>query len=304
MARSTLFCLRNSPAQIVELSVEGEVLQIIRVSGAQDTEGIARIGQALHALGGATTLYAVDIRAGRPRESRPAVGYGCRLNTLLQQPGGGDRVVGQIRAAPAVGQERWPLRTEPAGQPRWSQPAPAGLGALLFINDLASVTTHAPTGNLLLGRESAMVVEYDLGRTGEPAAAVARPARAGTQDPQPRGLALAPDGVFIVSSPTCSTASRSPRSRDGTLAGGVENDPCFPRALQRAGPPPVRLGASCPAATLALLLSQGTDCTGGVPGGRRNPAPARLSAWSRFYIVKAACSSASAGTCHQRRGPG
>lgn len=101
--------------------------------------------------------------------------------------------------------------------------APAGLGAL-FINDLASVTTHAPTGNLLLlSEESAMVVEYDP--RGMPVSLL--PLWRGLHGlarkiPQPEGLALAPDGsLFIVSEPNLFYRFEKPRAaaRPGTLAG-------------------------------------------------------------------------------------
>ncbi|QKD42322.1 hypothetical protein HF896_01260 [Alicycliphilus denitrificans] len=127
----TLFASTNSPAQIVELSVEGEVLRIIRVSGAQDTEGIAHVEGGRFMLSGGAPQRAVcrGHRAGQPRSPGPRVGAAA-AGHAAQQPGGGDRVVGRIRAAPAGGPGKVAAAAaEPAGQPPGgAHMAPAGLG--------------------------------------------------------------------------------------------------------------------------------------------------------------------------------
>ncbi|AEB82630.1 SdiA-regulated domain protein [Alicycliphilus denitrificans K601] len=222
----TLFASTNSPAQIVELSVEGEVLRIIRVSGAQDTEGIAHVegGRFMLSGGRHNALYAVDIGPdSREVQARELVRL--PLDTLHSNLGVETVSWDESAQRLLVGQEKWPLRLlslrgNPRVEPIWLR---QDWGAL-FINDLASVTTHAPTGNLLLlSEESAMVVEYDP--RGMPVSLL--PLWRGLHGlarkiPQPEGLALAPDGsLFIVSEPNLFYRFEKPRAaaRPGTLAG-------------------------------------------------------------------------------------
>ncbi len=220
----TLFATTNNPAQIVELTAEGDVLRTIRVHGARDTEGITHIEGGRFMLSGErhNALYTVDIGPDS-REVQAREMVRLPLETLHHNLGvetvswdaGAQRLL--------VGQEKWPLRlwslhgVQPdmlpplphalLSSPSASQIAPAWPGqpwGALFINDLASVTAHAPTGNLLLlSEESALVVEYD--RQGAPVSLL--PLWRGLHGlarkiPQPEGLALAPDGrLFIVSEP-------------------------------------------------------------------------------------------------------
>jgi uncharacterized protein YjiK len=226
----TLFASTNSPAQIVELSVEGEVLRIIRVSGAQDTEGIAHVEGGRFLLSGErhNALYAVDIGPdSREVQARELVRL--PLDTLHSNLGVETVSWDESAQRLLVGQEKWPLRLlslrgvmegNPRVEPVWRR---QDWGAL-FINDLASVTTHVPTGNLLLlSEESAMVVEYDP--RGMPVSLL--PLWRGLHGlarkiPQPEGLALAPDGsLFIVSEPNLFYRFEKPRAaaRPGTPAG-------------------------------------------------------------------------------------
>lgn len=227
----TLFATTNRPAQIAELSTEGEVLRTIPIHGARDTEGITHIAGDRFLLSDerSNTLYAVNIgpdtQAVQAREPLPmpltslhrnlgveAVSWDARHQRLL------------------VGQEKWPLRllsvegspeiaasgavTRPAelAVKEWSA---RGLGAL-FINDLASVTTHEATGNLLLlSEESAMVVEYTP--QGDPVSLL--PLWSGLHGlehkiPQPEGITLAPDDrMFIVSEPNLFYRFEKPATR-------------------------------------------------------------------------------------------
>lgn len=219
----TLFATTNSPAQIVELTAEGHVLRTIRVHGARDTEGITHITGERFMLSGErhNALYTVDI-APDSREVQAREMARLPLETLHSNLGIETVSWDEGTQRLLVGQEKWPLRLwslhgvqdamghmppMPQTWPSASQIAPfwpSQPWGALFINDLASATTHAPTGNLLLlSEESALVVEYD--RQGAPVSLL--PLWRGLHGlarkiPQPEGLALAPDGrLFIVSEP-------------------------------------------------------------------------------------------------------
>lgn len=214
----TLFGTINRPPRVVELTSDGDLLRTITVHGAKDIEAITHIEGERFMLADErnSTIYTVDIPAGARtvQAQDPLV---LQLDTLHNNLGVEALSWDSERHLLLVGQEKWPLRllslqgTEgvaptgrtPASRIRVREWSSDGLGSL-FINDLASVTTHAGTGNLLLlSEESAMVVEYT--RQGNPVDMMLLwPGTHGLAKkiPQPEGITLAPDGrLFIVSEP-------------------------------------------------------------------------------------------------------
>lgn len=214
----TLFATTNSPAQVAELSTDGQVLRTMPIHGARDTEDITHIEGERFVLSDErnNTVYTVDI-GPETREVHAREPLALPLESLHENLGVEALFWDAGRQRLFVGQEKWPLRllgiggaegTAPSGLTPPSRLAvqewnSQGLGSL-FINDLAAVSSHGPSGNLLLlSEESAMVVEYTP--QGRPVSLL--PLWGGLHGlerkiPQPEGMALAPDGrLFIVSEP-------------------------------------------------------------------------------------------------------
>ena len=214
----TLFGTTNRPPRVVELSADGDLLRTITVHGAKDIEAITHIEGERFMLADErnSTIYTADIPADvvQVQAREPLV---LQLDALHNNLGVEALSWDDERHLLLVGQEKWPLRllslqgvdgaaptgNTPASRIRVREWVSHGLGSL-FINDLASVTTHASTGNLLLlSEESAMVVEYT--RQGNPVGMMLLwPGMHGLEKkiPQPEGITLAPDGrLFIVSEP-------------------------------------------------------------------------------------------------------
>ena len=214
----TLFATTNSPAQVAELTTDGEVLRTMPIHGARDTEDITHIDGEQFVLSDerSNTVYTVDIGPDT-REIHVRAPLAVPLESLHENLGIEALYWDAGRQRLLVGQEKWPLRlvgidgtegTAPSGLTPPSRMVvqdwnSQGLGAL-FINDLAAVSAHAASGNLLLlSEESAMVVEYTP--QGHPVSLL--PLWGGLHGlerkiPQPEGMALAPDGrLFIVSEP-------------------------------------------------------------------------------------------------------
>lgn len=209
----TLFATVNRPATVAELSPDGRLLRRLPLPAGWDAEGITHVegdlfiiadeaGNLLHwvtipAAGGVILGQTQRLRLGwraLPNLGFEGISWDEARAELLLVNEKWPRKVLQISGlgpgpavAPVTMREWWPV-----GWPS----LPAG--------DLASLTTHEASGNLLLlSEQSRLILEY--GRDGRLLGAL--PLQAGvaglTRDvPQPEGLAIGSDGsLFIVSEP-------------------------------------------------------------------------------------------------------
>jgi uncharacterized protein YjiK len=212
----TLFTAINRPAELAELTRDGQLLRRIPLTGASDVEGVTHVE--------GDRFIVVD--EGRHRLSWVTIGPDTTQINLDAAPFltldlGAFSNMGfegiswdQRRKELVLVQEMWPVRVLVIGgldQAVLGQ----GLGVTVrewqpdswaghFVTDLSSVTVHDPTGNMvLLSDMSSVLVEY---------AADGAPISLMTlwsgwhgltnSVPQAEGVAIGPDGaVYIVSEP-------------------------------------------------------------------------------------------------------
>ena len=213
----TLFTVINRPAQVAELTTDGQLLRLLPLAGVRDPEGITHVRDDLFIVADERTSRLHGVRIGtHTRTVHVEEGSGFDLPFKPLHNLGFEGVSWDGRDGTLyVAQEKWPLRVgtvrglhasrEPvaADPPEVSQWQPSGFAAL-FLSDLSSLTVHEPTGSvLLLSDESALVVEYAA--DGRPVGML--PLWRGFRGlartvPQPEGLAVGPGGaVYVVSEP-------------------------------------------------------------------------------------------------------
>ena len=215
-ATGTLFTAINRPAELAELSPEGQLLRRIPLTGANDVEGITHIEGDRFIL----------VDEGRHRLSWVTITPDTTTLDVATAPFltldlGAFRNMGfegiswdQRRKELVIVQEMWPVRVLVIGGldqavqgqglgltvSEWQPDSWAGH----FVTDLSSVTVHDATGNMLLLSDiSSVLVEY--APDGAPLSLLTLwSGWHGLQDgvPQAEGVAIGPNGaVFIVSEP-------------------------------------------------------------------------------------------------------
>ncbi len=214
-ATGTLFAAINRPSAIAELSTEGRLLRRIPLPELGDLEGITHVEDGLFVVSDESDNELHWLRI-RPGEQTAEVVGSVRLqsdfehrNNLGFEGVSWDETRGEL----LVVNEKWPRRVlmvhglQPGGTPSsaievmdWNPRSRLGV----LGRDLASLTTHGPTGNLLiLSEESAIMAEYSRG--GELLGVM--PLWCGLRGlkrtaPQAEGIAMGPDGaIYIVSEP-------------------------------------------------------------------------------------------------------
>jgi uncharacterized protein YjiK len=169
----TLFTTRNYPAQIVELSRDGEVLRRIPVTGVSDLEGISHMQGHLFVIidERLQQIYRVELEADTTHvdvTNTPRLGLGVLQNGNLGFEG---VTWNESRHRLFVAKEKTPRVFEIDGLPRLME----GQGANLqirewqpqqpfwrFLRDLSSLSRHDENGHMfLLSDESKMLAEYD-----------------------------------------------------------------------------------------------------------------------------------------------
>ena len=213
--RDSLFAVSNDPPQIIELSLEGNLLRRIAIKDIGDPEGLEYLGENWYAIGEERsrqvflTLLAED--AG-------ALDAATMQSTRLEMGGNGNKGLeglawdAEDRRLFAV-KEREPLRlmaingfgrqVAADGQPVTVEELHVPDGGL-FMRDLSSLTYIQETGHLLLlSDESHMLVEYD--RELRPVSLMGLwPGMSGLHRrvPQAEGVAIDSQGrIYIVSEP-------------------------------------------------------------------------------------------------------
>ncbi|WP_167368425.1 SdiA-regulated domain-containing protein [Delftia lacustris] len=209
----TLYATVNTPARVIELSTDGEVLRSMPIHGVSDVEGIAYISDNLYLISDERTgrLHYIEIPEGQ--KNGVDADNGLVLSARRIHPNLGVEALAWDREDRhvLVGFEKWPIRIQMIDQERFSS-SPTGEihewqasgWSGLFISDLASIEKDRVSGNyFLLSDESAILTEYSP--EGLPLGIL--PLWTGFNGlkrtiPQAEGLALAPGGeIFIVSEP-------------------------------------------------------------------------------------------------------
>lgn len=239
---NTLFAVINGPPAVVELSTDGELLRQMPLPMLRDSEGIAHVADDLFVVADEldNSLHWVRIpRTGTTIRHEHSTRLPLRF-THRKNLGFEGISWDQTRQQLLVSNEKRPRRVllvhglipfDARPLPSIEHWRPAHWFGFLG-NDIASLTTSPPSGNLLLlSEESAVVTEY----THDGRIVGVMPLWAGASGlshtlPQAEGIALGPDGsIYIVSEPNLfyrfsrSDAAEGLR-HDGTmeLARGIE----------------------------------------------------------------------------------
>lgn len=213
----TLFAAINRPPMIAELSTEGQLLRRIALPLMVDSEGITHVEGELFAVSDEShnQLHWLRIRPGA-QEAEVVGSTSLALDFSHRKNLGFEGVSwDEVRGELLVVNEKWPQRVLAVRglDPGSSLEAASGLEVSdwsarswlgLLGRDLASLTTHAPTGNLLtLSEESAIVTEYSRG--GEVLGVLPLWRGLGglrRTAPQAEGIAIGPDeAIYIISEP-------------------------------------------------------------------------------------------------------
>lgn len=215
-ATGTLFTAINRPAELAEISREGQLLRRIALAGAEDVEGITHVeGDRFIVVDeGRHRLSWVTITPETTRIDLDAAPFLTLDLGAFDNMGFEGISWDQRRKELVLAQEMWPVRVLVIGGLEQAL-AGRGLGVTVrewqpdkptghFLADLSSVTVHDATGNMvLLSDLSSMLAEYDA--DGAPISLLTLWGGwhgLSGRVPQAEGVAIGPDGaVYIVSEP-------------------------------------------------------------------------------------------------------
>lgn len=212
--RRTLFAITNSHPEIIELSLDGQVLRRIPVAGLEDPEAIEYLAPSLYVVADERkqALFAVRIDAQTSRldfsgipelaigigrngnKGFEGLAYDHRQGRLFVAKERDPRRIYEIEGFPALPGASTGLRV--ADDPMRDDALP--------LKDLSSLHFDAASGHLLaLSDESRQIVELD--RQGRPVSRLSlRGGRHGLQAtvPQAEGMAMDDQGrLYVVSEP-------------------------------------------------------------------------------------------------------
>lgn len=214
-ATGTLFAVINRPQQVAELSVDGELLRLMPIVGARDTEGIAHVRDEVFVISDEADnrLYRVRIAADT-REIAVDSADSLALTPAWMDNQGVEGLSWDARAQRLlVVEEKWPMRvTEIVGAGPWLTGEPLDEAVLthqpasasVFTADLSSVEVHQASGNLLLLSDlSGVITEYAPDGTALGVLPLWRGYRGlSASVPQAEGLAVGADGaLYVLSEP-------------------------------------------------------------------------------------------------------
>lgn len=224
----SLFSVINRPAQLAELSTDGELLHLWPLKGVHDPEGIAHVRGDLFVVASESSSRLHWLRLGQGRGEASVQHVAVSEPTLAPARLDNFGVEGVSwdarRSRLFLAEEKWPsrvlvidgacgceadLQAAPRVQP-WKPQGPWGMP----LSDLSSLTVHDDSGQLLLlSDEVAMVAEY----TPEGRLVGLMPLWPGRHGlrrkvPQAEGIALGEGGaLFVVSEPNLFYRFEKPR---------------------------------------------------------------------------------------------
>ena len=211
---NTLFAVLNQEPVIVQLSLEGEILQKIRVEGVTDMEDIAHIRDQMFVLVDEhqNRLFLVDLTRAKGHfdvrgSNQIALGFDRNGNKNFEGVSwdhDNHRLI--------VAKERDPKRLLEirgfVGSDQGNSLEIRNLGddypSITALRDLAAVHVHRPTGHLLvLSEESKLIKEFD--NTGQHLSSLLLwSGFHGIEHnvPQPEGITVGPDNsLYVISEP-------------------------------------------------------------------------------------------------------
>jgi uncharacterized protein YjiK len=213
--RNTLFTVTNKTPELVELSLEGEVVRRIPLAGFDDPEAVEYVAPNTYVISDERQQRLVQVEVTDATQVVNAVdgnqlALGLGLNGNKGFEGLAYDSVGQRLF---VAKERDPVRIyEISGFPLQGKGAPlaievredAARDRALFVRDLSSLQFDTGTGHLLVvSDESGVIVELDA--DGKPVGSLSLVAgAAGLKNnvPQAEGIAMdAAGALYIVSEP-------------------------------------------------------------------------------------------------------
>lgn len=225
-ASGTLFVAINRPPAIAELSTDGRLLRHIPLPMARDLEGITHVEGDLFAVADESDNEFLWLRVPPSGPAIEVVGTVRPSLDFVHRDNLGFEGMSwdESRAELLIANEKRPQRllTVRGLVPGTTPTAATGIdihdwsprSRFGFLGrDLASLTTHVPTGNLLvLSEESAIVTEYS--RDGEVLGMLPLWYGLGglkRTAPQAEGIAIGPDGaIYIISEPNLLYVFRKP----------------------------------------------------------------------------------------------
>lgn len=213
--RQSLIAVTNGNPQWVELSLDGELLRAIPLSGFSDPEAIEYIERGVYVISDERTQRLLRVEVDDQTQSIDA----ANVEQLSLGIGQNGNKGFEGLAYDAVGKrlfvakERDPVRIyEVEGFPYADDARPLSVhvsedrerDADLFLRDLSSLHYHQHSGHLLaLSDESRLVVE--LNKEGKPIGSLSlSEGQGGLEErvPQAEGVAMGPDGtLYLVSEP-------------------------------------------------------------------------------------------------------
>ncbi|MCU1718033.1 SdiA-regulated domain-containing protein [Pseudomonas sp. 5P_3.1_Bac2] len=213
--RKSLYTVTNDHAQLIELSLSGEVLRRIVLRGFGDAEAVEYISAGTFVIADERRQRLIQVTLDEhttelDAEQWPQLSLGIGLNGNKGFEGLAYDSVGQRLF---VAKERNPLRIfEIHGFPQLDAQQPLAVHVVgdhlrdgrLFVRDLSSLQYDERSGHLLtLSDESRLVLELDV--TGKPLSSLSLLAgNSGLSKtvPQGEGMAMDDDGVlYLVSEP-------------------------------------------------------------------------------------------------------
>jgi uncharacterized protein YjiK len=213
--RRSLFAITNKQVEIIELSLKGEILRRLPVSGLEDPEAIEYVGPGRYVVADERSQSLVELLIDETTTAVDATSA-RRLSVGIERNGNkGFEGLAYDRAGDRlfVAKEKKPLRiyevkgfvSLPGGGARTLHIGTnAERDAALPVRDLSSLHYHAPSGHLLLlSEESRVIVELDT--QGKPREKLSlRKGKHGLAKrvPQAEGLTMDDAGrLYVVSEP-------------------------------------------------------------------------------------------------------
>ena len=176
--RKTLFTVGNRPARIIELSLAGDVIRQVTVSGVDDIEGITHVTGNLYVLVNEPDQRAILVEIGdempgtintidASKGKSITLGFNKKGNKNFEGVSWDD-----VGNRLLLVKERNPMKvialhgfiedSDDASQPLRIEDLDFKLGKLDGIRDLSSITYHEASGHtFLLSDESRLLVDYD-----------------------------------------------------------------------------------------------------------------------------------------------
>jgi len=213
--RQSLMAVTNGNPQLLELSLDGELLRSIPLTGFGDPEAIEYISRGLYVISDERLQRLLRVEIDEQTTSIDAVDV-QQLSLGIEQNGnkGFEGLAYDVAGKRLfVAKERDPVRIyEITGFPHADDGQPLAVhvsenrerDADLFVRDLSSLQYDRQSGHLLaLSDESRLVVELDT--EGKPISSLALTAGDNGLDqdaPQAEGIAMGPKGtLYLVSEP-------------------------------------------------------------------------------------------------------